>query len=357
MNNGVVVEVKSKYSIVLSGGMFLRIVNKGQMETGMPVLFTDDDIYHEVVSIKPIAEKRQINWRMMASIAAVFVLAVIGLTYMRQPVPTTYALVDVSINPSVEFALGERGQVIGLEALNEDGQTVMDFDYKDKPLDQALLNYVDVVENKGFLQGVNAPKITLTYIEKLPLKQPVDFSAIQKELEDKGFEVVLIFDDEQTSEAPTTTRSAKQTETSSEAQSNAPPVEITTEPTATDVPTTEAMSQTEAQVIAQAPTQSSAQTTKVTTTKTATTSAAPTTTEVVTMTEAEATEVMTEATAESEQETTTEARTQARTESRIESPTTTEPPTQTTAPSPGEDLIVISTPGGVIIEIPIPDLP
>lgn len=146
MYQGIIIEVKPAYSIVLSEGIYYRIRNKKAMVPGMEVLFTEED--REVnSSTKP----SKVSMYRYASLAAAIVLILMmGLMYYNNNL-AVFSVVTMDINPSVEVSLNKNNKVISLEALNDDGDYLLDVDVEGLLIDDAIALLVEEAKIDGFI--------------------------------------------------------------------------------------------------------------------------------------------------------------------------------------------------------------
>ncbi len=155
VNKGVIVKIKDKYCVVMTQGMNTKkIVKKDDCRVGKEVYFLTEDV---ISSVKT-------DW-MRYAIAAVLMLAVSVGAYAYQLQNTVYSVVALDINPSVEIELNRNDKVIGLEAINVDGEDIIDENMIGKPIEYVLNQ---LVSNAKFLEylAVDDGKILLTTVEK-----------------------------------------------------------------------------------------------------------------------------------------------------------------------------------------------
>ena len=155
MNKGVIVKIKSKYCVVMTRGMGTKkIIKKDDCRVGQEVYFLAEDV---------ISSART-DWKRYA-IAAILMLAVSAGAYAYQLQNTVYSVVALDINPSVEIELNRNDKVIGLEALNNDAEVIIDEGMIGKPIEYVLNKLVANAKEEKFLLNGDG-KILLTTVEK-----------------------------------------------------------------------------------------------------------------------------------------------------------------------------------------------
>ena len=103
----------------------------------------------EVVEMKP---RRKRSWhKAMASCAAALVLVIGGAIYIGTG-NSTFAVVGLDVNPSVEISINKKEKVVSVDAVNEDGEQILnDMDLEGTDLDVACNALVGAMLTKGYL--------------------------------------------------------------------------------------------------------------------------------------------------------------------------------------------------------------
>lgn len=113
-----IVESHTSYCIALDQqGRFLRVANMGY-EEGQYV----DNVITINENKKAVTAKRVI---LSVSAAAACLLLIVAAVFNR-PLPSSYAAIYLAINPQLRMDIAQDGQVLGISALNDDGQLLMD---------------------------------------------------------------------------------------------------------------------------------------------------------------------------------------------------------------------------------------
>ena len=112
---GVVLDIKNEYAIVLTdSGEYHRIKRKGSMSIGKKIYFFKEDIVNRVV------KKNKVIYKL---IAACIILSLI-IAY-QIPNYSTYAIVSVDINPSLDLRVNKNDIVIGIITFNEEAKEIV----------------------------------------------------------------------------------------------------------------------------------------------------------------------------------------------------------------------------------------
>ncbi len=139
-----VMETNNGYCIVLDeAGRFIKAANFNY-EVGQTL-----EHIHELTTSAPRSGIRKFS-AALASIAAIIALF-FGLRFY-QGYMTTFASVYLQINPEVRIDVNRNDQVVGIEAINEDGQTLIQgYEYNRKKLDSVTDDLIDLAIAKGYL--------------------------------------------------------------------------------------------------------------------------------------------------------------------------------------------------------------
>lgn len=137
-----IVETHTAYSIALgSDGRFMNVLNQNHAEGQ----YVNDVIPIETGRRKEIPVKRITAF---ASIAACLLIVFLASTlYM----PDAYAKVYITVNPEIALDVSEKGKVVGLEALNPDGEKIIE-GIKWRKRD--ALTVTDEIMDKGIALGL-----------------------------------------------------------------------------------------------------------------------------------------------------------------------------------------------------------
>ena len=180
----VVVEIKNKYTALL--------LEDGKIEKVKSENYT----IGEVIEMKEKKTEGNTKLRRMitlASSAAAFIV-LCGLGVWAYVAPYSYVSMDV--NPSIKFMVNRLGYVISAEAVNEDGEDIiegLDFSsLSNLPIEEALELAIEEVEKQGYFVGDEAGMIITTAnqnegeAQELLLKLQV---MAQEQVREDGYEV------------------------------------------------------------------------------------------------------------------------------------------------------------------------
>lgn len=140
-----VMECHEDYAVLLDEQAgFVKAVNAG---------YAVGEAVEQPQLLKTAASSKHIIMKVtygLAAIAACAALA-LGIGHYREYY-TTYSNIRLSINPDVEMALNRHGQVLGLDALNEDGEMLIaDYDPARQDKTKVSDDLIDRAIEMGFL--------------------------------------------------------------------------------------------------------------------------------------------------------------------------------------------------------------
>ncbi len=157
---GVILKLKKNRVIVMTEKLdFIELYRKPGMLRGQKVCFTSFDLCES--SLWLFNYKKVLKFASTAaSVAAIFVMLFVGYKFLF-PV-NEYAYVDIDINPSIEMTIDKDENVLKAQALNSDGQTLLN---AVKVKNTELVDAVSLLLNKskeiGYINSDNN-KIILT---------------------------------------------------------------------------------------------------------------------------------------------------------------------------------------------------
>ncbi|MBR1559537.1 MAG: hypothetical protein IJ646_04775, partial [Clostridia bacterium] len=143
----VVLETRGREAaLLLEDGTVRRA--RGRFEVGQTV------DYAEAVRPSP----RQ--WVAAAAAAAVLLTGSAGLWFDSNY--RAYAEVSLDVNPSIVYTLNRGGRVLSVRAANADAEAIVDaLDVRFKPLDDALGQTLDLLEDAGYLDAAQDDYVLL----------------------------------------------------------------------------------------------------------------------------------------------------------------------------------------------------
>lgn len=152
---GVVIEVKENKAFVMTDSCEVVCIRKQPgMYEGLEIIFEPSEIVNKT---KTAAKYSAI----IGSVAAVFiaVLFYINIFYTNQ----IYAYVDIDINTSWELVVDKENRVIDIKSHDKNSETIFDdLDIKKKPLEVALVDMVQKLDEKGIIDLDSDNKVLIT---------------------------------------------------------------------------------------------------------------------------------------------------------------------------------------------------
>ncbi|MCT4619073.1 MAG: anti-sigma factor domain-containing protein [Marinisporobacter sp.] len=171
---GCVMKVEKDFAIILTDTMeYIKVIKKDNLHVGKRIIFVKDDIYKE----------KKVSYKKFGIIAAIFVMMIFSVTSINKLNMFNHvslgatAIISVDINPSIEFEINKKSEVIRVKPFNQEGQELIDEDLKGKPIEEALAIIIRNAEEKEYItEEKNSILISTTVIED-------DFEEKTKELE------------------------------------------------------------------------------------------------------------------------------------------------------------------------------
>ncbi len=156
MKKAQIMEIKDSYAIGFSDGEFIKLNKKAGLSVGDEIIFLDEDRFDQ--------SQWSVNWKAMSGIvAACFAILIFAASiYMNQFM--VYAVVTLDINPSVELRLNKQNEILSVEAMNQDGQELLDLDIEGLSVDEAIELLVGEAVADGFVDILNDDYVMITTV-------------------------------------------------------------------------------------------------------------------------------------------------------------------------------------------------
>ncbi|QZY54240.1 anti-sigma factor domain-containing protein [Crassaminicella profunda] len=176
---GCVLKIEEGFAIVLTNhAKYLKIIKKDGLVVGKEIVFVKEDIYKD----------KRFTVKKIGLIAAVFMIMVLSMTGIEklnilETISYAAAVVSVDINPSIEFKINKEKKVLHVEALNTDGKELIDREFKDMPIEEAVRIVIDHAKKKQYItKDKNAVLISTVAINDDFKEKTVE---LKKEIEEK----------------------------------------------------------------------------------------------------------------------------------------------------------------------------
>ncbi|MDK2823830.1 MAG: hypothetical protein PWQ67_2349 [Clostridia bacterium] len=189
VRKGLVLEINKNKAIVLTpDGQFLERSFTGKT----PEIGSEINIYSKTVNWK--------IWSMMgiAALLALIIIPFVSMQVLFSP-QLAVAYVTIDINPSIELGLDEEDKVISMQALNEEGDLLLDkVRIKDLPIDQALEVITEAAIKEKYIKPEKENAVIISYTREKSVTEnhsPKDQvqkkeKLVQKVLEEKVKQVI-----------------------------------------------------------------------------------------------------------------------------------------------------------------------
>lgn len=157
----VVVEIKGKFAAVLSDDGSIKKVKNRNYVIGQEIWPVQRE---EVMKMKKLHITKKLA---VCAASAAIMLFSSGVGVWAYTTPYSYVSLDV--NPSIEYTLNRFERVIKVEAVNDDGQTILNevdiSDLNNKSIEDAILATVQQISEEGYFTGSNPEPVKATASE------------------------------------------------------------------------------------------------------------------------------------------------------------------------------------------------
>ncbi|RKD21738.1 hypothetical protein BEP19_14020 [Ammoniphilus oxalaticus] len=162
MKKGIVMQATDKWTVVITPeGEFIKIPHQPNHLEGVEVLFSAFETSRQ--EGKRIWARRLLPAFSIVSACLLFFLIVTPFLGEKE----TYAAVTIDINPSVEFEINRRTQVIGAEAFNDEGEQLLrNVKWKSQSLGSVTVNVIHQAQMLGYIKDEQQVVITTTYLQE-----------------------------------------------------------------------------------------------------------------------------------------------------------------------------------------------
>jgi hypothetical protein len=155
----VIVDIQAKNAVALNkNGQFIKLKSNRNMKIGTEI---------------DIPERAGLNiysFTRMASAAAMF-FVVMGLGYGVYSYNSPFSYIDMDINPSVEITANRYNRIIDIEALNDDGNKLINKEsFKNKSLKEGLEGLLQNAIEEGYIKDNLDNAVMLTVSSKNEVK-------------------------------------------------------------------------------------------------------------------------------------------------------------------------------------------
>lgn len=175
---GCILKIEESFAIVLTDDTkYMKIIRKDGLAVGKEIIFVKEDIYKE----------RKANIKNISLIAAVFIIMVLS-TINIDPLNTLEtmnyaAIVSIDINPSIEFKIDKEEKILQVEALNTEGKELIDREFRDMFIEEAVLIVIDNAKKKKYItKEKNKVLIATTAVEEDFKEKTIDMNKIEEKI-------------------------------------------------------------------------------------------------------------------------------------------------------------------------------
>lgn len=156
---GIILELDDSGALLINNeGKYLRIRRTPEMEIGIYVEFSQSDILKASAGKKSGLPKLYSRYLyVFGSLAAVIVIMVSAFMLMsRDMANSTFAYIDIDINPSIDLKVNSEGFIVEVEPLNKDAENIAkNVDYIGQKAEDAVWATVKKSAELGYLKNEN----------------------------------------------------------------------------------------------------------------------------------------------------------------------------------------------------------
>lgn len=159
MFKGIVLKVTTEYAVILTDdNLFHKIVVKDGLIVGQKIFFFEEDVLGSLntnaqVSWSDSFAKKTAAFIVMAACVIVFFLFN-GIMNIDPKDNNYFAVVSIDINPSIQLKLNRENNVIGIEALNQEGKEISGNYLLGLKVDEAVSLVVKNAEKMNYLNPI-----------------------------------------------------------------------------------------------------------------------------------------------------------------------------------------------------------
>ncbi len=194
MNKGKVIEINSKYAILLNDNMqYEKIKAKEGLSLGSTIYYFKEDLY----------VKKQKHFSKIVIAAAILFMMVFIQPQTIEPIAFGYVSVD--INPSIQMEVNKNLNVIKVEAKNEDAESIIKDEWIGKNFEEVINEIIEAAQDKGILNETRNFVLISYYFEDEDEENQTEKKFEESlnnlyENSEKEFEMAVVKSDEETVE-------------------------------------------------------------------------------------------------------------------------------------------------------------
>ena len=194
MNKGKVIEINSKYAILLNDNMqYEKIKAKEGLSLGSTIYYFKEDLY----------VKKQKHFSKIVIAAAILFMMVFIQPQTIEPIAFGYVSVD--INPSIQMEVNKDLNVIKVEAKNEDAESIIKDEWIGKNFEEVINEIIEAAQDKGILNETRNFVLISYYFEDEDEENQTEKKFEESlnnlyENSEKEFEMAVVKSDEETVE-------------------------------------------------------------------------------------------------------------------------------------------------------------
>lgn len=164
MFKAIVMEIKENYIIVMDEkGVLVRVKKKNSLKVGETIFCLEEDKYNGEVKLKNNTMK---TWLIpLGAVAALLLILINPMSNMFSPnVNNTYAVLTFDVNPSIEFDLDDKGRIVSVKGLNDDGNILDVESIKGLTVEEGAIKLKELLTSENYLGNGNSVLIGFSFV-------------------------------------------------------------------------------------------------------------------------------------------------------------------------------------------------
>lgn len=154
-SKGIILEIDKIGAVVINNeGNYIRIKKNDKLIPGILVEYTENDVINRKQRpfFRILRENSKIVYTIGSAAVFIFIVALFAIL-SRQALNSTFAYIDVDINPSVELKINKSSNIVGVKSLNEDGEKLcQSIDFIGKKVENGIMEIIKRSAELGYLK-------------------------------------------------------------------------------------------------------------------------------------------------------------------------------------------------------------
>ncbi|KNY28127.1 anti-sigma-I factor RsgI family protein [Pseudobacteroides cellulosolvens] len=186
-SKGIVLEIDKIGAVVINNeGNYIRIKKNNKLIPGVLVEYTENDVINkkQTLFLRVLRENSKIAYAIGSAAVFIFIVALFAII-SRQALGSTFAYIDVDINPSVEFKINKSNSIVGVKSLNKDGEKLcQSIDFIGKKVENGIVEIINRSAELGYFKDKNRLVLVAGALQVDGKMSTEKYEKLNKEMED-----------------------------------------------------------------------------------------------------------------------------------------------------------------------------